>query len=217
MKSGKERAAEILHGEEGDEMYLQLVRYAENLARMHGWRVDVLMPAASEPQSIVNEVLAKLLDQDGGRNWDERKEPSLLNALKGMVRSEIGHLFKKPEVTLLESISKPLMDGNERTADTFPSTVLRPDDPDPEQEVLRAERGRLGYAAMTIILREVKGDSELESVFLALCDTDDRSEIAARTGLSVGQVDSARKRLGRILNKVTRARVIAAAREESKR
>ena len=101
-------------------MYLQLVRYAENLARMHGWQVDVLMLRHQSRNLIVNEVLAKLLDQDGGRNWDERKEPSLLNALKGMVRSEIGHLFKKPEVTLLESISKPLMDGNESDGRHFP-------------------------------------------------------------------------------------------------
>ena len=75
MSNGKERAATVLRGPEGEEIYLRLVRYAERLARMHGWRVGADLPGASSPKSIVNDVVIKVLE--GVRIWDERREPSL--------------------------------------------------------------------------------------------------------------------------------------------
>jgi hypothetical protein len=160
--------------------------------------------------------LIKLLAPDGDRTWDETREPSLLNALKGMVRSEIGHLYEKLEENLLEPISILLPDGEERTGDSFPSTDLHPEVLNPEQQLLRGERANLEFAAMTLVLREVEGNSDLELVALALCDTDRPSEIATVTGLSIKRVYSASRELGRIVRKITRARVIRAARDEGK-
>jgi hypothetical protein len=213
MSNGKERAAAILRGAEGEEIYLRLVRYAEVLARMHGWRAGKALPGGESPQSVVNNVVVKLLDPDGARTWDEKKETSLLNALKGMVRSEIGHLYEKLEESLVEPIAIPLQDGQERTEDSFPSTDLHPNALNPEEQLLRNERGNLEFAAMTLVLREVEGNGDLESVALALCDTDSPSKIAAMTGLSIGRVYSARRELDRIVRKIPLARVIRAARE----
>jgi hypothetical protein len=216
MSNGKERANAILRGAEGEEIYLRLVRYAEMLARMRGWKTGVTLPASETPQSLVSSVLIKLLAPDGDRTWDEAREPSLLNALKGMVRSEIGHLYEKLEENLLEPISVLLPGGEERTGDSFPSTDLHPEALNPEQQLLTSERANLEFAAMTLVLKEVEGNSDLELVVLALCDTDRPSEIAATTGLSIKRVYSAGRELDRIVRKITLPRVIRAARDEGK-
>jgi hypothetical protein len=49
--------------------------------------------------SVVHDIVVKVLD--GTRSWDEKKEPALLNALKGMVRSDIGHLYDRIEGSLV--------------------------------------------------------------------------------------------------------------------
>jgi hypothetical protein len=214
MSNGKERAAIVLRGPEGEEIYLRLVLYAERLARMHGWRVGADLPGASSPKSIVNDVVIKVLE--GVRIWDESREPSLLNALKGMVRSEIGHLYEKIEETLVEPADAVLPDGKERTSDSFPSTRLHPGELNPEQHLLRTERTKQELAAMTLVLKETEGRPDAESVLLALYETDSSAEIAQMTGLSIERVYSARRELDRIVRKITLARVIRAAREENR-
>jgi hypothetical protein len=215
MSKSQQRAAEILHDKEkGPEIYLQLVSYSKMLARMHGWRVGVTLPEGNSPESIAHEVVLKVLT--GVRIWDESKEPSIINALKGMVKSEIWHLYEKLEESLLESTNTPLPDGKERTDDSFSTTKLHPDELSPEGQVLANERARLEYAAMTLLLREVEGNADLELVALALCDTDSPAEISVRTGLTIQRVYTARRELKRIARKILPARVAREAREEKK-
>jgi hypothetical protein len=150
----------------------------------------------------------------GVRSWDEGKEPSLLNALKGMARSEIGHLYEKRDAALVEPINTPLADGEERTPDSFPSTRLHPDELNPEEHVLAKERENLRRSAMTLVLREVEGNDDLELYVLAMCDAESLAEISARTGLTIQRVYSARRELERIVRKIPLAKVIRDARDE---
>jgi hypothetical protein len=214
MPSGKERAAEILHGPEGLQTYLQLVNYARTLAVVRGWRSGADLPGGASPRTVVHDVVEKLLT--GVRTWDEMKEPSLLNALKGMVRSEIGHLYQKVEVNLVEPIGVLLPDGEERTADSFPSPSVQPAALNPEEQLLQDERGRLAYAAQTLLMREVEGNPDLELVVLATAESDDPAEISRLTDLPVQRVYAARRQIDRIVHRITRARVIRAARDECK-
>src|SRR5437870_402129 len=162
MPNGRERAADILHGPEGQEIYFRLVRYADMLARIYGWRTGAVLPGSASPRSIVHDVVVKVLE--GTRSWDERKEPALLNALKGMVRSEIGHLYERVEESLVEPINVVLPDGEERTGDFFPSTKLHPGGLNPEQHLLRQERTKLEFAALNQMqeVQEVTRDSWIE-------------------------------------------------------
>ena len=216
MSTGKAQAAAILRGPDGNDLYLRLVRYANWLARVHGWREGRTLPGGATPRSIAHEMVTRLLDPKGPRAWDEEKEPSLLNALKGMVRSEIGHLYQKLEESVVQPISVPLPGGDERNGDSFPSTALRPDELNPEEQLLRQEKDKLQSAAMTLILKEVEGNSDLESVALALYDADNLSDIAVETGLSIERVYSARRELERIARKIPLARVIRAAQQDRK-
>jgi hypothetical protein len=131
-----------------------------------------------------------------------------------MVRSEIGHLYEKIEETLVEPADTVLPDGKERTSDSFPSTRLHPRELNPEQHLLRTERTKQELAAMTLVLKETEGKPDAESVLLALYETNSPAEIARMTGLSIERVYSARRELDRIVQKITLARVIRAAREE---
>lgn len=212
MSKSQQRAGEILHGPDGTEIYRQLVRYAGLIAGVHGWRVGATLPEGISPQDIAHEVVAKVLT--GVRIWDESKEPSLLNALKGMARSEIGHLYDKIERGVVEPINALLADGEERTPDSFPSTKLHANELNPEEYVLANEKENLTRSAMTLVLRQVEGNDDLERLVLALCDTDNRAEISARTGLTIQRVYSAYRELERIVRKIPPARVIREAREE---
>ena len=216
MSTGKAQAAAILRGPDGNEIYLRLVRYADWLARVHGWREGRTLPGGTSPRSIVHEMVTRLLDPNGPRTWDDQKEPTLLNALKGMVRSEIGHLYQKLEENLVQPINVALPKGDERTADSFPSTALHPEGLNPEEQLLRQEKNKLQSAAMTLILKEVEGNSDLESVVLALYDADNLGDIAAVTGLPIERVYSARRELDRVARRITLARIVRAAHEERK-
>jgi len=212
MSEPNSRAGEILRGQDGERIYLLLLEYAHNVSRRYGWTVGRTLPQGASPASVTNEVITKVLE--GERNWDEQKEPSLLNALRGMVKSEINHLFSSYEVTHVESVSKELADGSERTADDFPANA---NVMNPEQLLLDHEQAKLETTALDMILKEVEGDPELEAVFLALYETDKPKEISDLTGIPVERVYSLRRDLNRIAAKITPERVARVLREKRKR
>ena len=200
MTIGKERSIEILRGPEGERIWLSLMDYAHRLAGRYGWRSDKTLPQAVSPGDVAKDVIIKVIE--GERTWDEARYPSLLSALKGMVRSDIGHLFDDYESSHVEPIERTLPDGNQRTAEAFARN-----DPDPEQQMLQSERARLEMTALRLILDAVEGNPELESVFLALYDSSSSKEIAALTGLPIERVYSLRRELDRVAVKITPARV----------
>lgn len=209
MTACTERAVEILRGPDGERIWLALLDYAHKLARRYGWRTDKTLPQGFSPGEVANDVIIKVIE--GGRTWDEAKEPVLLNALKGMVRSDIGHLFDDYEASRVEPIERTFPDGSARTADSFGGNH-----PSPEEEVLYGERVRLEMTALDLIREAVEGKSELESVFLALYESDSSKEIARLTGLPIERVYSLRRELTRIAAKITPARVAREAMERRK-
>jgi len=209
MAEGKERAAEILRGPEGERIWLTLVDYSVKYARRFGWRSDKTLPKGFSPEEIAKDVLIKVLE--GKRVWDEAKEPILLNALKGMVQSDLSHLFDDYEGTHIEPTDRDLPDGPQLTADSFPGQGLNP-----EEETLQSERNRLEATALDLIRAEVEGNLELESVFLALYDSDKPKEIARLTGICAERVYSLCRELERIAAKITPSRVAREAKERRK-
>lgn len=209
MAEAKERAAQILRGPDGERIWLELLDYAHKRARRYGWRTDKSLPQGRSPGGIAKDVIIKVLE--GNRTWDETREPSLLNALKGMVRSDIGHAFDEYETSNVESISQSLPDGQERTANSFAAM-----DPNPEQIFLQNEQTRLEMTALDLIREQVEGKAELESVFLALYESSDCQEIARLTDLPIERVYSLRRELDRIASRITPARVAREARARRK-
>jgi hypothetical protein len=209
MTSCTEHAVEILRGPDGERIWLVLVDYAHKLARRYGWRTDKTLPQGFSPGDIAKDVIIKVIE--GARTWDEAKEPALLNALKGMVRSDIGHLFDDYQASRVEPIERTFPDGSARTADNFGGNH-----PSPEQELLHGERVRLEMTALDLIREAVEGKSEFESVFLALYESDNSKEIARLTGLPIERVYSIRRELTRIAAKITPARVAREAMERRK-
>ena len=209
MATCRERAVEILRSPDGERTWLALVDYAHKLARRYGWRTDKTLPQGFSPGDVAKDVIIKVIE--GDRTWDEAKEPALLNALKGMVRSDIGHLFDDHEATRIEPIERTLPDGSARTADSFGGNH-----PSPEEELLHGERVRLEMTALDLIREAVEGKSELESVFLALYESDSAKEIARLTGLPIERVYSLSRELTRIAAKITPARVAREAMERRK-
>jgi len=209
MADAKDRAAEILRGPEGGGIYLSLLDFAQKLARRYGWKLGGSLPQSRSPDEVVKDVVIKVLE--GNRVWDETKEPSLVNALKGMVRSDLGHLFTGYEATHLEPIAKSLPDGSERAADDFPTSEANP-----EQILLQREQSGLEIVALDMILEEVQGNADLERVFLELYESDSLQEVARRSELPMDRVYSVRRELERIATRITPQRVAREARNRRK-
>jgi DNA-directed RNA polymerase specialized sigma24 family protein len=209
MPEGKERAVELLRGPDGERMWLALVDYAHKLARRYGWRNDKALPQGFSPGEVAEDVIIKVIE--GNRTWDEAKEANLLNALKGMVRSDIGHLFDDYEASRVEPIERTLPDGSARTADSF-----RGINSDPEEELLQKEQVQLEMTALDLIREAVEGKPELESVFLALYYSGTSRDIARLTGLPIEKVYSLSRELDRVAAKITPARVARVAMERGK-
>lgn len=200
MPPGRERAAEILRGPDGDRVWLALVDFARKFAQRRGWRAGKTLPGASEPDAVAKDVIIKVLQ--GERTWNESKEPDLLNALKGMVRSDIGHLFGGYEVSHTEPIDSTQPDGSTRTADDFGGNAA-----DPDEELLQDEKAQLEMIALDLIREAVEGKPELELVFLALYESESSKEIAGLTRLPIERVYSLRRELDRIAARISPARV----------
>jgi hypothetical protein len=209
MTACRERAVEILRGPDGERTWLALVDYAHKLARRYGWRTDKTLPQGFSPGGVAKDVIIKVIE--GDRTWDDAKEPNFLNALKGMVRSDIGHLFDDYEASRVEPIEHAFPDGSARTADSFGGNH-----PSPEEELLHGEGVRLEMTALDLIREAVEGRSELESVFLALYENDSSKEIARLSGLPLERVYSLRRELTRIAAKITPARVVREVMERRK-
>ena len=210
MPEAKNRATEILLGPEGEKIWLLLLEYAGNLARRYGWRAGTTLPEGASPDSVAKDVLIKVIQ--GERAWDPEKEPSLLIALKGMVRSDLGHLFSGYEARMIEPVDRPLSGEFERTADSFPVG-----DPNPEQSLLQSERARLEMTALDLIREAVESrkNPELEAVFLALYYADSPKEIADMTGIPVERVYTLGRELDRIAAKISPALVARVMRERT--
>ena len=211
MPSSKELAAETLRGPDGDRIYLSIIDYARKMARWHGWKTGKSLLDAASPESVVNDVIVKVLV--GVRVWDPEKEPDFTNALKGMVRSDLGHLFEKAEVTRVEPIESVLPNGSERTAEDFRAGIL-----DPEAEVLQSESANLKFAALNLLFDEVqaKNNPDLESVFLSLYEADSLNDVSRITGLAIKRVYTLRRDLERIATRITVARVVWEAQKGKK-
>jgi hypothetical protein len=206
----KERAVEVLRGPDGERIWLASLDYAIKVARGYGWQSDKTLPQGFSPGGVAKDAIIKLMT--GVRTWDDAKEPSLLNALKGMVRSDIGHLFDDYEASNVEPIERAFPDGTVRTAEHF-----RGRDPSPEDEVIQAEQAQLEMTALDLIREKVEGNPDLESVFLALYESDTPSEIARLTGLPIERVYSLRREFDRTAAKITPARVVREAMERRNR
>jgi hypothetical protein len=206
---GKDRAIGTLRGPDGEKIYLAVVDYALKLARRYGWRDDKTLPQGFSPDAIAKDVVIKVIESV--RVWDYTKEPSLLNALKGMVRSDLGHLFGDYEASGVEPIERTLPDGTDRTSDNF-----RAADPNPEELAIQVEQAQLEMMALEMIREKVEGNPDLESVFLALFDSDAPKEISRLTGLPIERVYSLRRELDRVAAKITPARVAREAKERRK-
>src|ERR1700676_5650069 len=122
---GKERAVEVLRGPDGERIWLAVVDYVLKVARRYGWRTDKTLPQGFSPDGVANDVIIKVIS--GIRTWDEGKEPLLLNALKGIVRSDIGHLFDNYEASGAEPIERTLPAGPGGTLKPFPIEAPHPE------------------------------------------------------------------------------------------
>jgi hypothetical protein len=200
-------AAGVLRGADGQLIYLVLLSYADRLARIHGWTSGKVLPAAASPQSVVHDIVVKVLQ--GTRTWDPEREPDLLIAMKGMVRSDIGHLFDRVETNRTEPIKKTKADGTERSEEDIAGIEKTPED-----LYLDAERTNLAFTAMDLILKEIADHEELQLVFLALNETGKPSEISKLTGIPIERVYTLKRDLDRIAERITPQRVARVARQK---
>ncbi|MAE68943.1 MAG: hypothetical protein CME06_00580 [Gemmatimonadetes bacterium] len=182
---------------------VQLVGYAAYLARSYRWGAS---PTDTIALGMAAEDVASLAIRKvwtGERCWAPERQPDLLLFLKGVVRSEMGHLYRRSAAQ--HEIRPPTgPDGAEseerlaiRSADTTESA-------DPEVELIRNEERAHETRRIQELRDAVHDKPELAMIIDAIgrgCGERPR-HLAAELSVSVSEINNRLKRLRRVALRV---------------
>jgi hypothetical protein len=177
----------ILTRQGWDEIIDKLTPHAVFKVSRSFWRSGKRsLPRGEEVEDIVYNSIDMVLS--GKRKWDPKKEPDLLQYLKGVVDSEVSHLLESYEHLKREYIC--IGEGKESPVEL----VVDPGQ-DPLSEVIASER-------RDYLWKCAKGDEDME---LVLCCIDEgisnRQEISDTLKMPLNIVDNTLKRIRRKLKK----------------
>ena len=147
-------------------------------------------PGGIEPADIAADAILSVIA--GERTWNQTKQPCFLTFLKGIVDSKVSHLVESCD----NRVSIRLTD---RTDHEDCPCSSRNDTRPPDEIVADSELAAKFRAEM---LAAIEGDQLATQLFECFeADITNRSEIAEVLGVSVADVDNARKRLARRVEK----------------
>jgi hypothetical protein len=185
--------------EEVEPLIGRLLIYASHLMRHLTWRGARVhgggtVPGWYAPEDFVDDAIAKALD--GTRVRDHMYYPTVELFLQSIIKSDIGHLARSADNAHGRWLSPPPSEnGTDSDAYAIAST-----DPKPlEVMINRADLTTYRNA----VLAQLDGDPLLIAIFHSYeAEVTEPSEIAARLGRSVTEINNAKKRLRRKLETI---------------
>jgi len=188
-----------LEGVDWPRISMELAKYAYHQlnAIFHISGKQDLVPKGSTIEDVVQEAICRFFENNR-RNWNPEKV-DLIPFLKGIVRSIVSHLADSAynkHVDRRVTVETEVDHSTENNTKKVLSSVIpesRVQSPfgcllgKREQEVIKKVRD--------IMLARCEGDSDYESVILAICIGEDKPrEIAEHTGLPISKVYSLNKK-----------------------
>lgn len=186
---------------EWDKLILSLTKYTFYEMERKYWKYG-RVPKGLTPEDIALDSITALFE--GTRKWDYANRPDLLGFLKSVADSKISHLFELEDYNLIERF--PVTeDGQEveelmKKADPVSENACySPADPqDPEKILIQKQAIEGDKAAVSALFEVVKGDDQLENLFMLIMDGYLKpSEIAEKMKIDVKEVNNLQKRIRR--------------------
>lgn len=191
---------------EWDKLILNLTRYAFYEMERKYWKYE-RVPKGLTAEDIALESISDLLE--GIRKWDYTNQPNLLNFLRSAVDSKISHLFEMKDYNLIERF--PVTEDDQEREELMKKAdpvsehaCFSPADPqNPEETLIQKQVSERDKAAVSALFEAVKGDDQLENLFMLIMDGYMKpSEIAEEMKIDVKEVNNLQKRLRRKFKKL---------------
>ena len=203
---------ELLDQADWDDIIPKLLKHALSKLRRHFFYDNSPLGGSKIEQlaeDLVIDAVGKLWDETV--SWEHGKKDNLFYFLQGVINSQVSHLFDNDEYKTtgrfpvatsegaatdveVEELLKRANPHDEHARDLTPSTP-----PNPEDALLTKEQEEQDKANADALLERLKGDKELEDVFLCIMGgTTKPREIAQEMGVEVKQVYNLQKKLRRI-------------------
>ena len=184
-----------LSDDEWEALVERLALYADSKLRKLYWRGVSYSEGGSVPGGVCpGDLAAQAIESflDGSRNWDESKQPELVEFLMDVIDSKVSHLVESAENRKTRRI-----DTTDRTRE--PAFRVKAKSRRPDQIVADNE---LRERIRTTVMAELDGDELAESVFECFeAEITKPKEIAELLGVETSEVNNAKKRLCRATDK----------------
>jgi hypothetical protein len=211
------RVLELLKKADWDDITLRLIKYALSKLSFHPLSPLAGRPNKEKAEEMVQDAIIKTIQgaydtnkniKKGIRRWDPDKV-SLLDFLFGVLKSDIGHLYKDDKDYLMTSRMPAARNKDEDNSVEAEELIKRASAPEPHSINLNPnpqktpediiEEGEIQDS----LIKVVEGDDELvDIVTCMLCGFEKPDDIADQTGLDIKVVYNAKKRLNRIYNDI---------------
>jgi hypothetical protein len=185
-----------LSTEEQETLLKRLTHHALCKMRRLTWRGAYVLkggsvPGGYEPYDFALDAIAKMLD--GTRPWNKERYPTLENALRATIDSDISHLVDCPE----NIKARRLTSAKGETAEVY---EIRSSEPNPLTVVIdRDWQDQYHKAAM----KELDGDGFLKKLLECLeAEITRPADIAVMLNTTEDEINNGKKRLRRKLEKL---------------
>jgi hypothetical protein len=201
-----------LEAADWDDIIIKLTHYTQWFALRYKRKTGSPDQLASglTAKDIALNAIVKVWDKT--RKWDTEKYPDLLAHLKWIVGSDIDHLFNSMEHRTTHRIMESEDgDGSELTYNNIspdPSSPLSRSliTQTPEEQLLAKEKDKHEEIVKQKLYETIKGDEDLELLFMCFEDGLDKPELIAKEmGCDVTKVYTLKRKLSRkatIINKI---------------
>lgn len=206
----KDRVLELLEALDWKEIILKLTHHAFWRASRYTWQSGNRgqLPGGKTPEDIVCSAIEKVWS--GTRDWDPDKYPNLLTHLMWVVDSDMEHLFSSLEHQRTGKMPRSTDEGeiqpsyDEISPDPSSPMYHAYTVPTPEEELVAREDREQEERLKAELYAMVKGDEDLELLFLCFEEGIDKPEtIAAQTGWDVTKVYNLKRKLLRKAAKIS--------------
>lgn len=189
-----------------DEVVKRLIAYADYKTRRRYWQgiLGGELPEGNEAGDLVAQAVERVLD--GRRKWDPGKDPDLLEYLKSVIDSLASNLVKGWANRHMRT-DAALTPPRERERGRGVFDDFHGERNDPEEELLQKERIQQADDFLWPLLEDLDDDLLLQQMVECIVDGVTKpAEIAEKVGVKKKEVNNAKKRLKKRIEKFKAAR-----------